>query len=192
MARIPTREIVLAGLFAALTAAGAHLKIPLEPVPFTLQPLVVLLGGAVLRPRAAALAQGAYLASGLLGLPVFARGGGPAYVLQPTFGFLVGFAVAAWTVSMIVHAGRGRGAAKIGVAVAAGLAVLYACGVLGLWLNLAVFQDKAAVFPKVVWGLGGYLALDVVKAGLAVALAPAVRRALASARTDGTATRLVR
>ncbi len=178
MTRYSPRDLALAGLFAALTAAGAHLRIPLEPVPFTLQPLVVLLAGVVLRPRLALMSQVAYLVVGLLGLPVFARGGGPAYVLQPTFGFLVGFALGAWVISVLVHAGPGRGAAKTVGALLAGLAVVYGAGVAGLYLNLAVFQGKAAVFSKVVWGLGAYLVLDLFKVAVVAALAAPIRRAV--------------
>ncbi len=179
MKTLTHRELVLTGLFAALTAVGAFVRIPLEPVPFTLQPLVVLLAGAVLRPRAALMSQVTYLAVGLLGLPVFARGGGPAYVLQPTFGFLVGFALGAWVISRLVHGGRPAGWIRTALALLAGLAVVYACGVLGLYLNLAVFQGKAEVFGTVVWGMGAYLLLDVTKVALAALLAPVLRRALA-------------
>lgn len=178
MSRARPRDLVLTGLFAALTAAGAFLRIPLEPVPFTLQPLVVFLTGAVLRPRLALLSQLVYLAVGLLGLPVFARGGGPAYVLQPTFGFLVGFALGAWVVSLVSHAGQRESRARDAVGLLAGLAVVYACGVAGLYLNLAVFQGKAQVFGTVVWGLGFYLAFDAIKVGIAAALAHPLRRAL--------------
>lgn len=177
MARTSTRDLALAGLFAALTAAGAFLRVPLEPVPFTLQPLVVFLAGAVLRPSLALGSQAAYLAVGLLGLPVFAQGGGPAYVLQPTFGFLVGFAAGAWATALVC---QGRAAfARTAAGLALGLAVVYACGVLGLYLNLAVFQGKAQAFSKIVWGLGGFLAFDAVKVAVAAVLAPPLRRALA-------------
>lgn len=177
MQRHSSRDLALAGLFAALTAVGAFLRVPLEPVPFTLQPLVVLLAGAVLPPALALGSQLAYLAMGLLGLPVFAQGGGPAYVLHPTFGFLVGFAAAAWATASVCRGGGGLGRTLLGLAL--GLAVLYACGVAGLYLNLAVFQGKAQAFAKVAWGLGGFLAFDVVKVGLAAALARPLRRALA-------------
>ncbi|GAB4261052.1 MAG: biotin transporter BioY [Deferrisomatales bacterium] len=182
MKSLSARELVLAGLFAALTAVGAFLKVPLEPVPFTLQPLVVFLAGVVLRPRAALFSQVVYILVGLAGLPVFARGGGPAYVLQPTFGFLVGFAVGAWAISAVCHAGRSPGGAARTVAgLLVGLVVVYGCGVAGLYLNLALFQGKAAVFRKVVWGLGAYLGFDLVKVGIAAALARPLRRAVAAA-----------
>lgn len=81
--------IVLSGLLAAMTSVGAWIKVPFYPVPLTLQTLVTLFSGAVLPPNWAAASQGAYLLLGLLGLPVFAGGGGPHYLLQPTFGYLL-------------------------------------------------------------------------------------------------------
>ena len=186
-ARYSGRDLALAGLFAALTAAGAHLKIPIEPVPFTLQPLVVMLAGVVLRPRVALMSQVAYVVVGLLGLPVFARGGGPAYVLQPTFGFLVGFVAGVWVIARIVHGGEsastGLRTVRTLAGLLAGLAVVYACGVAGLYVNLALVQGKAEVFGKVVWGLGAYLLLDLVKVGIAAALAWPVRRAVTPGAT---------
>lgn len=179
MASSRTRDLVLTGLFAALTAVGAFVRLPLEPVPFTLQPLVVFLAGAVLSPRVALGSQLTYLAVGLVGLPVFAHGGGPAYVLQPTFGFLVGFAAAAWCTAVVVRSGPGRLWGRTVVGLLLGLGVVYACGIGGLYLNLALFQGKAEVFRKVVWSLGAYLGFDVVKVGIAVTLAVPLRQALA-------------
>lgn len=93
------RELAFGGLFTALIALGAFLKItiPLQPMPMhvTLQFFFVLLAAFLLGPRAAALSVGTYLAIGLLGVPVFAAGGGVGYLVRPTFGFLLGFLFAA-------------------------------------------------------------------------------------------------
>ena len=63
---------------------------------FTMQFLFVLLAGFLLGARRGAICVGIYLAVGLSGIPVFAAGGGPAYLIRPTFGFLLGFVFAAW------------------------------------------------------------------------------------------------
>ncbi len=83
------RYSVFAALSAALTAVGALIKIPFFPVPMTLQTLFTLTAGVMLPPRWAAISQVLYLLVGLAGLPVFADGGGAAYVLRPTFGYLL-------------------------------------------------------------------------------------------------------
>ena len=91
---LTTREMAQIGLFTALIAAGAYIKIniPVQPFPmhFTMQFLFVLLAGFLLGARRGAICVGIYLAVGLSGIPVFAAGGGPAYLIRPTFGFLLG------------------------------------------------------------------------------------------------------
>lgn len=75
-----------------------RIDIPVQPFPmhFTLQFFFVLLAGYVLGARRGAACVCVYLAVGLAGIPVFAAGGGPAYLIRPTFGFLIGFVAAAW------------------------------------------------------------------------------------------------
>ena len=99
------RELTVGGLFAALIAAGAFIKItlPTEPVPmhFTLQWFFVLLAGLLLNKRLAGASVGVYLIIGLVGVPVFASGGGPSYLIRPTFGYLLGFAAAAYLMAWL-------------------------------------------------------------------------------------------
>ncbi|MFN2327253.1 MAG: biotin transporter BioY, partial [Gemmatimonadales bacterium] len=75
--------------FALATAFGAHVAVPLTPVPVTLQTLFVVLAGAMLGPRLGAASQIAYLGMGIAGLPVFVGGFGLAYLAGPTGGYLL-------------------------------------------------------------------------------------------------------
>ena len=95
------RTTLLAALFAALTAVGALLRIPVPPVPFTLQTLFVFLAAGLLGPSGGFLSQCLYIAVGLLGLPVFAGGGGIGYIFSPTFGYLAGFPPAALVMGLL-------------------------------------------------------------------------------------------
>src|SRR5262249_21561858 len=85
-----------------LTILGAQVSVPLPftPVPFTLQPMIVLLGGAALGARLGASSQVLYLGLGLLGLPVFAVSPtlppGAARLIGPTAGFLLSYPLAAF------------------------------------------------------------------------------------------------
>ncbi len=97
------RAIVMVSLFTALTAVGAFIKIPIPHVPLTLQTLMVMSAGLILGSRLGALSQLLYLTIGLIGLPIFAQGGGPGYVLQPSFGFLVGFIAGAFVIGKIIE-----------------------------------------------------------------------------------------
>jgi len=87
--KLSTKDIAQIALFAALTAVGAFIRVPLPIVPFTLQTFFVALSGALLGARRGMLAQLLYVAIGLLGVPIFTKGGGIGYVFQPSFGYLV-------------------------------------------------------------------------------------------------------
>lgn len=77
------------------------ITIPVQPFPmhFTLQWFFALLAGLLLTPKLAFTSVFTYLLIGLLGVPVFAAGGGPAYLIRPTFGFLLGFAAASYAMA---------------------------------------------------------------------------------------------
>ncbi len=97
-----TRWLFRAALFLALIAVGARLQIPLPYFDYyTLQFTFVLLSAVLLPWRYALGATGGYILLGLLGLPVFAGGGGLSYVLRPTFGYLIGFLITAGVLSYI-------------------------------------------------------------------------------------------
>lgn len=93
-----SKDFLLAAFFAVLTAVGGMLAIPLPFVlPFTMQTFVVIMSGLLLGKRFGPLSQILYIAMGLIGLPVFAKGtGGIHHLLSPTFGFLIGFVLVSW------------------------------------------------------------------------------------------------
>ena len=85
-----TKDLVLCAMFVALIAVGAFIKIPVPVVPFTLQFLFTMLAGLLLGPVNGALAVVVYIVLGLIGLPIFTQGGGPGYIFQPSFGYIIG------------------------------------------------------------------------------------------------------
>ena len=90
--------------FSILTVFAAQVSIPVKPVPFTLQTMLVLLAGAFLGARNGAYSQIAYLAAGAIGVPVFANFSlGFATLFGPTGGYLLAFPVAAYLVGKIVE-----------------------------------------------------------------------------------------
>jgi biotin transport system substrate-specific component len=98
-----TKSLILCALFTALLAIGALIRIPIPPVPFTLQILFVMLAGLLLGSRRGAISVLIYIALGLIGVPVFAGGGGIGYVLVPTFGYIIGFAFGAFAIGKAVE-----------------------------------------------------------------------------------------
>jgi len=92
--------------FTVLTAVAAQITVPVKPVPFTLQTMMVLLAGAFLGPKKGAYSQLIYLSLGAIGLPVFAQTPdgliGFARLFGPTGGYLLAFPVAAFFVGYLV------------------------------------------------------------------------------------------
>ncbi len=169
--RLGASRLTYAGgiaLFAAFTALTARITIPLPftPVPITLQVMAVLLAGLVLGPRGGAISQLAYLAAVAAGLPLDARGLGPAALLGPTGGYLLGFAPAAFVTGWLAERLHTMGAwGGSFIAALAGVAVIYACGV--AWLAPGVGSLGAA------WTLGAapFILIDLGKALVAAAVA---------------------
>ena len=142
------RKLVYTALLAVLTAVGAFLRIPLGVSSITLQFLFTAMAGVLLGPGCGALSQGVYVALGLIGLPIFTAGGGFGYVLQPTFGFLLGLIPSALVIGLITR--KSRRPLRIILACAAGLATLYAVGLPYMGLILNVYLGKG-------WSLGRLL-----------------------------------
>ena len=171
------RMLTLCALFAALTAASAFLKLPVGPVPVTLQSLVTAMAGVLLGPGWGALSQLVYVALGLLGLPIFAAGGGPGYLLQPSMGFLLGLIPAAYVIGRLADGGRRPG--RTALACLTGLAVLYAAALpyMGAVLRLYLHRDMG--LTALLWtGMAVYLPGDLVKIAAAALLSPVLVRRL--------------
>lgn len=161
-------------VFAALTAMGAKLAVPLPgtAVPFTLQVFAVLLSGIALGPRLGASSQLLYLGAGIAGLPVFMAGGGLAYLLGPTGGYLLAFPVAAAIAGWA--AGRSRGVLPMIAGAVLGVAFIHLAGM--SWL--AALGAGSVTFRV---GVLSFLPGDVLKIALAVLIGGRLRARLRGA-----------
>lgn len=132
--KIRPLDLTLCGFFAALIAVGAFIRIeiPVEPyaMHFTMQWFFVLTAGLLLGRKRAAMSVCVYLIIGLVGVPVFASGGGPAYLLRPTFGFLLGFALAAYIMGLMMDKKKGITFFWMLLTSVAGLIAYYGVGIL--------------------------------------------------------------
>ncbi|MDR0400400.1 MAG: biotin transporter BioY [Treponema sp.] len=170
-------SLSLVALFAALTAAGAFIAIPLpfSPVPVVLQNLFALLAGLVLGPRLGSAAVGLYLAAGIAGAPVFAgAAGGIVRILGPTGGFLLGYLLSAFTAGLIAGPPRTEALPRrrLILAVLAGLLVVYAPGLIRLRFALGSWGKALGA------GFIPFILGDGVKGFIAVLIAPRLRRVL--------------
>ena len=110
MKNIKTRDLIYCALFAALTAIGAFLHFQLFRATITLQFFFTAMAGLLLGAKLGALSQLLYVVLGLVGVPIFAAGGGFGYVFNPTFGFLLGLIPTAWVIGKIAEKGPLRAA----------------------------------------------------------------------------------
>ena len=127
-----TARLVLCGFFAALMAVGAFIKIMIPlgiwQVTFSLQFFFALLSGMLLGSGAGFTSVAVYLIIGLTGVPIFAHGGGLTYIMKPTFGFLLGFAAAAFVSGKILELAGRRNLRMLIVSGILGELAYYACG----------------------------------------------------------------
>lgn len=177
-----TKKLAQAAVMAALTAVGAFLRFPLGALSFTLQDMFTVMAGVLLGWKWGAASQAVYVALGLLGLPIFTQGGGLGYVLQPSFGFLLGLIPAAAVTGAL--AGERGEPQKVVPACLAGLAVLYLVGVpyMGAVLNLYLGKGLS-VWAIVKAGMLIYLPGDAIKVAVVALVSPALCRALSRAGT---------
>ena len=152
--------LILAG--AGAVALSAQIRVPIAPVPITAQTLAVLLVGALLGPTAGTMSILTYLAAGTAYPALFAI---PLGLVGPTGGYLIGFAPAACLTGALIARGWGRSRGLTLVALLAGLAVIFACGV--PWLMIYTHSVRVSLMKGLVLCLPGE-ALKMALAGLVI------------------------
>jgi biotin transport system substrate-specific component len=166
------RKMVFASLFAALTAAGAYIQIPVpfSPVPVTLQVFFVLLAGSMLKSKWGSLSMVVYTLLGIAGLPVFAGGSsGIGVLFGPTGGYIFGFILAAYLTGKLSE--KAESAGKSGFAINAlnmstGVLVIYALGVSQLMLVAEIGSWTALTLGAI-----PFLPGEIVKTAVAAYIA---------------------
>jgi len=164
---------VLAG--TALLALSAHVAVPLffTPVPFTLQPMAVLLIGLLLEPGIAFATLVAYLVEGACGLPVFAPTPDVSvfHLLGPSAGFLWAYPFAVFLVSKLYRTFRPATFTTAALSAAAGAVIYFTCG--ASWLAVFAHQPISIALKLAVWP---FLAGDALKVVLAAAIVTGIVR----------------
>jgi len=161
----------------ALTAAAAQISVPLPftPVPFTFQPMVVLIGAMALGSRLGMTSQVLYLMLGIAGLPVFAASPvlpqGLGRLIGPTGGYLMAYPAAAFAAGWLAERGFDRRYATSVLAMACGLALIFASGV--AWLGVYA-QPGRGLNGALAAGLYPFVLGDAVKVFIAASVMPRV------------------
>ena len=162
-------SVLTTTLFALLVALVARISIhlPFTPVPFTLQPMAVMLTGLVLGSRLGFFALLEYFALGAVGAPVWAGGvGGISLATMSSLGYLISYPFAAWLIGSLSERSS-RSMLRLTLANVAGLGVTYVCGVayLAAWLSL-VKQVPApqVILQALLLGAAPFIVPDAIKA----------------------------
>lgn len=179
--KISTKEMILCSLFAALIAIGAFIKVPVPYVPFTMQLMFTTLAGVLLGGRLGAISTGLYIAIGLIGIPVFTKGGGIGYIFQPTFGYLIGFMVGSYLTGKILERYEKPGFIQIFGASIAGLLTVYLAGVPYLYIISNFIMDnpmgaKAVMTYGMIMCLPGDITTCIICGFLGSRLVPIIRK----------------
>jgi biotin transport system substrate-specific component len=173
------QEVLLVLVGTALMAISAKVKVPFYPVPMTLQTLVVVVIAATYGMRLGVATMLAYLAEGILGLPVFANTppmiASLTYFLGPTGGFLVAYPIAALIIGFAADRGWDRSVPRLFTAIVAGEVVIFGLGFIWLAWFAALSSGvtglgSAAAFTK---GVAPFILADALKSVLAALLVPA-------------------
>lgn len=182
--KVGIRDMTIIGLFVALMIAGAFIKIPnpLYPtVPITFQLFFCIYAGLLLSGKNAFYSQLIYMLIGLIGIPVFANGGGFWYILNPTFGYIIGFLVGATFIgynmkklSVIIFS-------KMLMIVTFGFIMIYIIGNIYMYLILHLYMENELTLLSIGIIMIPYMIKDYILAFLAVITAkkviPYIRKA---------------
>ena len=154
--------LVVAG--SCVIAISAKIKVPMWPVDMTLQTFAIFMIAAMFGFRLGTATILLYLFEGAIGFPVFQgtpeRGVGLAYMVGPTFGYLIGFVVMTCITGWAADRGWWRNPLKIGAAMLVGEVILLVLGT--LWLICLFGVDQG-----IEYGIGPFIVPDLVKLALA-------------------------
>jgi biotin transport system substrate-specific component len=176
------QDVVLVLVGTAFIAIAAKIKVPFYPVPMTLQTLAILTIGATYGFRLGTLTVLAYLAEGLVGLPVFTNTppavAGPLYFLGPTGGFLAGFVLMAAIVGYAADRGWDRSIPRLAGTMLAGEIVMMALGFAWLaWVaQLSSGATGLGIEKALAGGVTPFILGDLLKLALAALAVPAAWR----------------
>ena len=149
------KDVTLVLGFALLTGISAKIRVEIGIVPVTLQTLIVLLSVGLLGKKRATLSQATYFLGGLMGIPWFSRGGGIAYIVNPTSGYIIGFMLATFLIGSLFEKGWNKSLKKIILTIFLGSLVVYIPGL--FWLSNFIGISKALTVGFYPFLLGDFL-----------------------------------
>lgn len=181
MRKSKIRDMSYCALFTTLIIIGAFIQIPVPFMDyFTLQFLFVILSGMILGPKLGVTSVGTYVMLGLLGVPVFAAGGGIQYIFRPSFGYLIGFIVASFLVGYLVDKIKAKNFKQYLISALSGFFATYFIGILYKFIILNLYLKTPTSISIIVLSclpldMPGDIVLCIVGAILANKINPILR-----------------
>lgn len=175
------KDLIKTSLFVVLMIVGAFINVSFgSPIPYTLQTLFVLMSGIVLGVKYGPLSQLVYILLGLFGLPIFTQGrGGFGALMNPTFGFLLGFILGAYITALLFRKLKIKNSYVRGVVSAVvGAAVIYIPGILYFYVLQNAIIGKAMSLLTISGFMVPFFIPDLMKAIVAGLLGVLIRQAL--------------
>lgn len=174
--KISIQDMTLIALFTALIAVGAFIRIPTPFIPITFQVFFVLLGALLLGPKLGAYSAILYMALGLIGMPIFAEGGGFGYIFRPSFGYIIGFCVGAYVAGKIAERYKNPSTKQWMMANLGGILVIYAFGVVYFYIiSNFVINIPIGIGPLFLYCFVMVIPGDLITAVLASIIAKRLR-----------------
>ena len=162
-------SILLVLFGTILLAISAKIQVPFWPVPMTMQTFVIFLIGMTYSVRLSFITVSMYLFEGALGLPVFASGGGIAYLVGPTSGYLYGMLISSVVISYLANLGFSKTYFKTSISLLIGSFIIFLFGI--LYLGSIIGFEKANIA-----GLLPFIPSELFKIALAVSLIPTIQK----------------
>ena len=162
-------NILLALFGTLLLAISSKVQVPFWPVPMTMQTFVIFLIGMTYGIRLSFATVALYLFEGAAGLPVFASGGGIAYLIGPTAGYLYGMLFAAVVISYLANLGFSKTYFKATFSLLIGSVIIFLIGI--TYLGSIIGYQKA-----IAAGLLPFIPSELFKIALAVSLIPTIQK----------------
>jgi biotin transport system substrate-specific component len=170
ISRSMAKDAILVTASIALIAIAAQISVPLWPVPVTLSTFAVMVIAATMSTAKSTVSVLGYLTAGALGLPVFA-GALSLSAVRPTFGYLVGFAIAAFIISYLVSKGSGPSVSRLAAVFVLATAVIYTLG--AGWLVVGFGMSP---YEALIAGVVPFLIGDAMKIVAATTMVTGIRK----------------
>lgn len=174
--KLKTYDLIITAVFAALMVVGAYLRVPVPPVPVSLQPFFCVFSGMILGAKLGAVSQTVYMLAGLAGFPVFTQGGGITYIFKPSFGYILGFVLGSYVTGTIIKSFSKKNFISLMISSLGGLFGIYAIGVPYIYLIMKLYmkQDGFTFISALTAGLTPFIIKDIVLFALAALIASRV------------------